>query len=264
MYDEAADFAAHTAQVADAFHFLSQYGWTPNPEHVMLDLGGGHGMHAGMLAQNVAKVFCADIVDYSSLYDGEFIKLIAGKYQRNGLPFDLRKVAFTQTDAMNLLFKDRFFDCVVSINAFEHIPDPGLALLETVRVLNPGGYAYIVFDPIWTCDTGGHFFHRVPEPWAHLVLTREQYHERMIRAGANQGEVTEFDGAMNRWREFQFHRVFNDCCAAKKIEILHHDVYSAVSADAHLTHPNFLVAQRMGYSRQELMLRQLRWVIKKL
>lgn len=46
-------------------------------------------------------------------------------------------------NAYAIPFPDGSFDAVVSVNVFEHIPDPPMALREIARVLRPGGRFYV-------------------------------------------------------------------------------------------------------------------------
>ncbi|MBO1855154.1 class I SAM-dependent methyltransferase [Burkholderia cenocepacia] len=264
MYNEGRDFEEHRFQVQEALRVLEQSGYVPSNRHSVLDIGGGQGMHAGFLSESFAKVVCADIIDYTSLYSGEFYSLILAKYSRNGLALDGRKLQFVTSDAMNLIFRDNWFDCCVSFNAFEHIPDPGKALAEIIRVTKKGALSYITFDPIWTCDTGGHFFHRVPQPWAHLLMSDEQYVQHMLQAGADKDEIGDYCHAMNRWRYSRFLDAFEKMVAKKRMEIVFHDEYSAVADESHKSHVNFEAALEKGYSCNELMLRRIRWVVRKL
>ncbi len=263
MYSEKDDFEQHKEQVRLAIHELSQAGYRLDTSETVIDVGGGHGMHTGFLSNHFKKVYCVDILNYGCLYNGEFNKLAAEKHERNSIQYAIDKIAYIESDAMDLLFKDNYFDCAVSFNAFEHIPNPGLALKEIIRVLKPNGFAYITFDPIWTCDTGGHFFHRAPTPWAHLILTKDEYHQEMFLNGASEEEVHLFDTGMNRWRLSQFEKIFIDAVKSKKIKVLFHEHYSATLKDIHQSHPNFMKAIKLGYTKHELLLRNLRWVIQK-
>jgi ubiquinone/menaquinone biosynthesis C-methylase UbiE len=239
MYDERADFSHHEREIRNAYAALAQQDLLDGgAQQTVLDLGGGQGMHAGFLSQTFGRVYCADRIDYSSLYGGEFIKLLAEKHGRHGRGIRMDRVAFVQSDAMALIFRDAMFDGCLCINVFEHVPDPRRALAEIVRVLTPGGWAYISFDPIWTTDTGSHFFHRVPEPWGHLVHGDERYARMMLAAGAEDLEVTEYRTAMNRWRLSQFREVFDDGARSRRMEICARSTWSGPEQKEHLSHPN--------------------------
>ncbi|MEZ5499953.1 MAG: class I SAM-dependent methyltransferase [Steroidobacteraceae bacterium] len=52
-------------------------------------------------------------------------------------------VQFRQGDAENLPFADRQFDCIVSLYALRHFPDPQRAVREMMRVARPGALVCI-------------------------------------------------------------------------------------------------------------------------
>jgi SAM-dependent methyltransferase len=56
-------------------------------------------------------------------------------------------------DAADLSFPDASFDFVFSYSVFHHIPDPGRAIDEAVRVAAPRGVVYISFH-LYSSDTG--------------------------------------------------------------------------------------------------------------
>lgn len=263
MYDEAEDFRTHKAEIDALVAILDGVGVRMSRSMTVLDLGGGQGMHAGFLSALAGRVCCADVVDYSSLYGGEFLKLLDEKHRRNGVEFHLDRVAFHQTDAMSLLYRDAFFDCVVTINSFEHIPDPGRALAEAIRVTKPGGHVYISTDPIWTADTGSHFFHRVLEPWAHLLRDDDEFAAAMLANGASAEETQEFRRAMNRWRAGDYARVMREAEASRLVDVIHHDSWSGVTDEAHRRHENLARLRSRGFAEEELLVRGLRWVLRR-
>ena len=263
MYTESSDFAHHHQEVQTYFDYCQNLNLQTSEDMVCLDFGAGTGMHAGYLSERFSQVWAADIIDYSSLYDGEFLKLVREKHQRNAAPFMQERIRFVNTDGMDLIFRDEMFDSVVSFNVFEHIPDPDLALNEIIRVLKPGGHAYITFDPIWTCDTGSHFSHLVTEPWAHLVLTDHEYCETLRKKGATDEQCNEYRYAMNRVRLERHRQTFTSAFRLGTALELNHMLWSGPSKPDTPSHANFSHALSLGYSEEELLARGLRYVIRK-
>lgn len=58
-----------------------------------------------------------------------------------------RRLRLLQMDASRLNFDDESFDFVYSFTVFQHLSDPATALEEVIRVLRPGGGAYIDLMP---------------------------------------------------------------------------------------------------------------------
>jgi len=255
MYDEAADFAEHRSQIENMDLTLAECGvvldWV---NATVCDVGGGGGLRAALLAGRTKRAYCADILDQQARYSGEFVKLLAEKLRRYGEHLPIDRFEFNVTDATQLIYRDKWFDFVSTVNTFEHIRNPTQALVEIARVLRPGAYAYVWFDPIWTTDTGSHFQHRVPEPWAHLVLDDAQFVLRMREAGADAWEVEEFRWAMNRQRLSVYDQLFHNRAKEIGLELKLLRVWSGVVNESHLNHPNFALANRM-YSREELLTR---------
>jgi ubiquinone/menaquinone biosynthesis C-methylase UbiE len=263
MYDEAADFAEHQQQITSMDAVLAEaqvpLDW---PSATVLDVGGGGGMRAAMLAARARRAHCTDIIDQHARYAGEFVKLLAEKMERHGHQLPVDRFAFDVSDATRLMYRDDWFDFVCAVNAFEHIPDPTMALSEIARVLRPGGYGYVSFDPIWTADTGNHFQHRVPEPWAHLVLDEAQFVARMREAGAEDWEVNDFRWAMNRLRLGVYENLFRVRAAEMGLELVRCHSWSGVVSESHLEHPNFALALKT-YSREELLTRGMTALLRK-
>jgi ubiquinone/menaquinone biosynthesis C-methylase UbiE len=258
-YSEKDDFAHHDKEVDDLLQAVQSHGLSIPDDGLILDTGGGLGMHAWKLLPLCRKLYVTDIIDYSSSYNGELLKLLEEKHARNGRPFDLRKVVLAESDAQNQLFRDSLFDFVFSINAFEHIPDPAKAFGEVVRVAKPGALVYVTIDPLWLSPTGGHFHEYVEEPWAHLVWPSEQYLEKMHSAGASAGEIAGFPNGMNRYRLGAFRELFSNAEKQQFIQILMMNTWPASAAEEpHTEHPNFARLLSMGYPGEELFVRGLR------
>ncbi len=263
MYDEAADFAAHKVELERMDAVLAECGVTIDwPTATVCDVGGGGGLRAALIAARARRTHCADILDQQARYGGEFVKLLAEKMQRHGHQLPVDRFEFNITDATRLMFRDDWFDFICAVSTFEHIPDPVQALAEVARVLRPGAYAYLSFDPIWTADTGSHFEHRVPEPWAHLILDEAQFIARMREAGAEDWEVNDFRWGMNRVRLPAYERLFRVGAKEMGLEVRLSRSWSGVTDEKNLEHPNFAMASKT-YSRDELLTRGMMVLLQK-
>ncbi|MHA6204601.1 class I SAM-dependent methyltransferase [Dyella soli] len=259
-YQEKDDIATHRQEYD---RMLAAIGFKSGAQafESALDVGGGGAMHSAFLTRIAKRVICTDFIDQNARYGGEFIKLLREKFERNDEPFNARSLEFHAGDAMNLVYKNAAFDLVVSFNALEHIPDPSRAVAEIIRVLKPGGLAYLTFDPIWSCDTGSHFFHRVPTPWEHLLVPQDEYALRMREAGSNDEEVGDFLHAMNKVRLDTFRRIFKT--GLSQVKVLSYQEWQGVADESHLRHPNFGAARALGYSEEDLMVRGICVVLRR-
>ncbi len=111
-----------------------------------------------------------NIRDYWRLYQCNGIKRLVKTLGRKITGFDMsfnRELArqleqdklspchVTQMDASNMVFQPNAFDVIYSFNVFEHLPDPEAVIVESLRVLKPGGCIFIHFH-LYTCDSGCH------------------------------------------------------------------------------------------------------------
>lgn len=260
-YSEADDLEFHKAEYERLISAISSTRGSQKFTRA-LDIGGGGAMHSAFLTLIAEKVYCLDSIDQNIRYGGEFIKLLREKFLRHNIQVNLERLEFHAGDAMDLIYKDRSFGLVVSFNAFEHIPDPGRAAAEVARVLEPDGVAFITFDPIWTCDTGSHFFHLVPKPWEHLLRPADEYVAQMVNAGANGEEVSDFRFAMNKVRLSTFRHIFRDKIAG--METISYREWSGPSDESHTHHANFQQAINAGYSEEELLTRGIEVVLRRI
>lgn len=114
--------------------------------------------------------------------------------------------------AESLDFKDDMFDLVYSLNAFEHIPNPDLALKEIARVLKPGGQAVILFNLLYHCDGGSHLHAcgLLDVPWPQLLYSREEIRQMILEAGNSASELDAILDSLNGWTAARFMALFND------------------------------------------------------
>ena len=259
MYDEKSDFIHHEREIKTFFEITHLKDKCNNM--TILDIGAGLGMHCGFLAKYFNFVYASDIINYSYLYNGEFLKLLNEKHIRNNQFYDLHKIAFIETDAMNMLYKDCMFDVVLSINTFEHIPDTYKAMEEIIRVTADEGYIYITFDPIWTADSGSHFYHLIPEPWEHLV--NEKFEQRILSVGGTMDQAREYRTAMNRRRLNEHRDVFQEFIEKGSVELLYSNSWKGVTDEKNNFHENFKKALQLNYTEEELLTRGLCYFLKK-
>jgi SAM-dependent methyltransferase len=212
MYSEESDFERHDQEVERFPDLLRSCHLSIPPNALVLDVGGDLGMHAWKLLPLCCQLYVTDVVSYSSIYDDHFLHLLEEKHRRNGRPFDLAIIVFVRSDAERQIFREDLFDVVISINSFEHIPDPGRAWSEIIRVSKENAVVYVELDPLWTSPGGGHFQDYVREPWAHLLWPVAEYQARMRSAGASDQEINDFPSAINRrigrsvWRRRRMQR----------------------------------------------------------
>jgi 2-polyprenyl-3-methyl-5-hydroxy-6-metoxy-1,4-benzoquinol methylase len=98
----------------------------------LLDMGTGSGHIAEEFGKAAKRVVSVDVTDERQVQDG---------YE------------FVQVDSAKLPFPDNSFDVVVSNHVVEHVPDQSVHLQELVRVLRPGGVAYLATpNKLWLRD----------------------------------------------------------------------------------------------------------------
>jgi ubiquinone/menaquinone biosynthesis C-methylase UbiE len=227
-----------------------------------LEVGGEGGVLAGLMAGRVAHLIGTDIVNSQAVYDGEMASLLKQKFRRNGEQLPLEKLEFLMADAQNLPFRDNWFDFCFSHNAFEHIPDPEMALRELVRVTQPGGLVYLMFDPLWTADSGSHFLHLIGEPWAHLIETDDQIAQRMMDAGASSTEIASYRTHMNRRSIAYYRDMFTRVTQELDVKILIRHEWSGSIDPTLEDHPNRAAAAAAhGLPPEDLLVRGLRFLL---
>lgn len=260
-YAEQVDFDDKRKCIDDFFDILRPFD-RDTSEWRALEVGGEDGMLAGLMAEHVAHVTGTDIVNFELTYRGNWLPLLRRKFLRNGEVLPLNKVEFLKADAQQLPFRGDWFDFCFSNNAFEHIPDPEKALREIVRVTRSGGLIYLMFDPLWTADSGSHFLHYIGEPWVHLIENDEQIADRMAAAGASENEIGSYRNHMNRLPVAYYREMFTRVCSELDVKILIRHEWSGCVEENFAKHPNLnAAASALGVSRDELLVRGLRFLL---
>jgi ubiquinone/menaquinone biosynthesis C-methylase UbiE len=109
----------------------------------VLDLGGGAGLAAAFLRPDVEHV----VVDPSPIWSSDRWKQLAEMSRANG-----PSPQFLAAPGEEIPCPDGSFDAAVSFWALNHVRDPQRCIQELVRLLRPGGRAYLVLEdmpPSW-------------------------------------------------------------------------------------------------------------------
>lgn len=87
----------------------------------------------------------------------------------------LNKEMLLEFKALDILKDDvgDKFDLVTSWNAFEHFADPLKMLQTMLELLNPGGYLFIRFAPIWRSAAGSHLYRVNQTPWFNIMFSED-------------------------------------------------------------------------------------------
>lgn len=263
-YDKSEDFSFHKDEFKRCLQIINNY--LELKGKLILDVGVGTGFHTGFLVHTGCKnVIGIDLLDYETLWGGGFKIKLLELYNEHGLKFDGDKCQFIKMNAECMLFKDELFDFVFCLNAFEHISDPVKALCEIWRVLKPEGYAFIQFDPVYYCDTGGHMFDFVPEPWGHLMHSHGEYISMLIKAGTPEAIICDFKYGLNRRSKDYFINLFRDVTdnEIKLFEKVVSYTWSGVVKENHKKHKNFNILSDR-YSEEDLLFRGMNILLKKM
>ncbi len=112
------------------------------PSARILDIGGGPGRYTIWLAQQGHRVVLADL-------SPALLSIARAQIEQAGIGENIEAVL--EADACNLsMWEDNTFDAVLCLGPFYHLPDPAdriQAADELVRVLRPGGMAFVAFMP---------------------------------------------------------------------------------------------------------------------
>lgn len=261
-YDVREDFIHHQNELKNCMDIINLH--YDLKDKLILDVGSGTGLHTGFLVNTGCKLCVGiDLHDYESLWNGNFKQQLVNHYNSFGVNFDQSKCQFIRMNAEEILFKDELFDFIISINAFEHISDPKKALYEIHRVLKTGGYAFIQFDPVYFCDTGGHMFDFVNEPWGHLVHEEEEYVDMLQKANTPQDIINDYRFGINKKPKKYYEDLFKEVTKNRMFKEICSYNWSGVVSKEHLSHNNYVKLRKI-YDKEDLLFRGMNILIKKI
>jgi len=229
----------HERWIADLRHAdISPYLEGKNPLAV-LDLANGQlRPQYRILRAQGHRVYGIDMANHPKRSWQDYAYMIARRLCARGLQPNYSIIDDTLIcgDVSILPFRDKSFDVITSVAAFEHFLDVPLVLKEMHRVVRLGGVVWALVH-LFTSPSGGHnvSLSEVPlrtiprgiDPWDHLRKRRLPFHV-----------------PLNEWRVTQYLSAFE-----KHFEVLKH--YCAMREGEHLISPE-IESELSNYSRHEL------------
>jgi ubiquinone/menaquinone biosynthesis C-methylase UbiE len=259
-YDEKADLDQHRLDVTGLMAVAQGMGLPTEGYKLGLDIGGGLGLHAPWLQAIAQMVYVTDIIDYTEVYEGSLLPLMLAKYKRHATPYDRARTEYHKVDAQSLIYRDALFDFIFSVNAFEHIPNPRLAFQEMVRVSKPGALVVLQFDPLWHSSQGHHLWHLNLDPWAHLILSPEEFYSECWARGGGDAEIHIYDHETNRQPFGTFRNLFEQE-AKKYFSITYFNYWAKTShEETSSNHENYNKCRALGFSTEDLLTRGVQFV----
>lgn len=101
-------------------------------------------------------------------------------------------------------------DFCYSFNAFEHVGDPRAMFVEMLRVLRPGGYLYLDFNPLYASPWGLHLYRTFRMPYCQFLFSHDYLLALKAGLGPNDlGQVDEPLTPLNKWKPAEFVSIWN-------------------------------------------------------
>ena len=171
-----------------------------------------------------------------------------------------REHTFIQADlGKPIALPDSSKDFIFSFNAFEHIPDPALAMNEIIRILRPGGFIWLDFNPLYASPLGLHAF-SFKMPYPQFLFDESLIEKKLREFGLNDlGQQMLTLQPLNKWKVDKFRALWErKNCKLRK--------YEETIDDSHLDIVvRFPQAFRgRGLSLEDLTVSGLRVIIEKL
>jgi SAM-dependent methyltransferase len=178
-------FEARYIKLADIIHDWVKQNLDFEKSDV-LDFGCGEGITALGIADRFAakSVFGVDIMP-----DPQRCLSVAGRELGiASLPSNLK---LRQISPSEEFAPHGSFDLIYSWSVFEHVQQPILdSLLKQLHnLLRPDGYLFIQIAPLYYSSEGSHLFHKISEPWGHLVNQDSVYFDKLCKSCDSQVEI---------------------------------------------------------------------------
>jgi SAM-dependent methyltransferase len=126
-------------------------------------------------------------------------------------------VTFYSAPAEKIPAPDESFDLVFSFNAMEHFADPRKVIKEIYRVLKPGGYFYLDFDPLYYSPRGLHAYRKINIPYCQIIFNMADLENFANVNNLNWGELP----YVNKYSLDDFHLIFSEM--KNKFELIKKD-----------------------------------------
>jgi SAM-dependent methyltransferase len=225
MLREAMGLGAHNRVVGIDLDVMPQ-GWKPGPYIKLFRTNG---------ATRAAKTVGRKVLGIDRKFNASLRSALGITNEPN--------VRLLQMDATSMTFPDSSFDFAYSFSVFEHLDDPRAVLLETLRVLRPGGVLQISTH-LYSSEGGCHDLRifagkRDDIPlWAHL-------------RPAHKATVLE-SCYMNEWRLTDWRNLFSELCPDAQVTLDNHEEPRGTQFSAELKRIR-AAGELSDYSDEELL-----------
>lgn len=206
----------------------------PEPDWITLDVATGGGHTALRLAQHVRRSVASDfgLTMLSAARD-----FITGTGATN--------VSFTGADAERLPFADNTFDCVTCRHAAHHFPNTYRFVMESARVLRPGGVLVVLDHLLPETKRDMEYieaFERLRDPGHHRAFNESEWRGLLLDADLQIEHVETLSRAaeLQSWAE----RLGNTPETIQKLRIL---LAQAPKGVADFIHPRSVQSPDAGF-----------------
>lgn len=156
-----------------------------------LEIGCGDGMVCSVLSSDHKIKSCGMDID-DEMFDARAKK---------------NDVEFITGDAKNINKPDNHYDLIFSYNSFEHIVDPEGVLLEALRLLKPGGFMFLSFNPQYCAAYGFHAYKSVAIPYVHFLFQLKDL--KTYIANKKLADISYSENNLNKWSLSAYRSLWN-------------------------------------------------------